>query len=60
MRVPGMTMAGVAAVVGMGMTGVIVHMGMGGHPPYSTRSTAEVQPFPALITHYDTLPPRID
>ncbi len=57
---PRMTMAGVAAVVGMRMTGVIVHMGMGGHPPYSTRSTAVAQPFPLLITHYDTLLPRID
>jgi len=50
----------VAAVVGIRMTGVIVLMGMGGHPPYSTRSMAEAQPFPVLITHYDTLLPRID
>jgi len=27
-----------------GMT-VVMFMGMGGHPPYSTCSTAEVQPF---------------
>ena len=62
MRVPGMTMASVAVVVKMRMTGmtVVMIMGMGGHPPYSTRSMAAAQPFPALITHYDTLPPRID
>ncbi len=62
MRVAGMTMAGVAVVMEMRMTGmtVVLFMRMGGHPPYSTCSTAEVQPFPALITHYDTLPPRID
>jgi hypothetical protein len=57
-----MAMAGVVVVVEMRMTGmtVVMFMRMGGHPPYSTCSTAEVQPFPALITHYDTLPPRID
>ncbi len=62
MRVPGRTTAGVAVVVEMRMTGmtVVMFMRMGGHPPYSTCSTAELQPFPALITHYDTLPPRID
>jgi hypothetical protein len=51
-----------AMVVGMRMTGVIVVMimGVGGHPPYSTRWMAATQPFPLLITHYDTLPPRID
>jgi hypothetical protein len=39
---------------------VIMIMGVVGHPPYSTRSMAAAQPFPVLITHYDTLPPRID
>ena len=62
MRVPSMAMAGVAVVVEMRMTGmaVVMFMRMDGHPPYSTCSKAEVQPFPALITHYDTLLPRID
>ena len=59
-------MAGVTVVVGMRMTGVIVVMvvvmirGMVGHQPYSTRSMAATQPYPVLIRHYDTLPPRID
>jgi len=42
------------------MTGVIVLMGMGGHPPYSTRLDGGGAAFASLITHYDTLPPRID
>jgi len=50
----------VAVVVGMQMTGVIVLMGMGGHPPYSTRLDGGGAAFASLITHYDTLPPRID
>jgi len=42
------------------MTGVTVIVGMSGHPPYSTRAMAAVQPFPVLIRHYDTSTPRID
>jgi hypothetical protein len=42
------------------MTGVSVIVQMGGHRPYSTRTMAAVQPFPALIGQYDTSSPRID
>jgi len=62
MRVAGMTMAGVAVVMEMRMTGmtVVLFMRMGGHPPYSTRLDGGGAAFASLITHYDTLPPRID
>ena len=62
MRVAGVTMARVAVVVRMLMTGMIVVMimGMVGHPLHSTRSKPTMQPRPVLITHYDTLTPRID
>ena len=55
-------MAGVTVVVGMGMTGmtVVMIMGLCGHRLYSTRSMAAMQHRPVLITHYDTLTPRID
>ncbi|HKV60427.1 MAG TPA: hypothetical protein VJO16_00820 [Candidatus Acidoferrum sp.] len=57
-----MSVAGVAMAVGMGMTGmtVVMIMGMVGHPLHSTRSKPTMQPRPVLITHYDTLTPRID
>ena len=55
-----MTMAGVAVEVRIpGMT-VFMFMKMGGHSHHSTRSMKGAQPFPVLITHYDTLTPRID
>jgi hypothetical protein len=53
--------------IGMRMTGmamftmaVIIWMGMGVHRHHSTRLGETAQPFPALITQYDTLPLRID
>jgi hypothetical protein len=53
-------MAGVTVFVGMtGMT-VVMNMGLCSHRHYSTRSTAAMQPYPVLITHYDTLTLRID
>ena len=56
----GVTMARVTVVVGMtGMT-VIMIMGLCGHRLYSTRTMAAMQPRAVLITHYDTLTPRID
>jgi hypothetical protein len=39
---------------------MVMIVGMGGHPPYSTRRLAAVQPFPALIGQYDTSLLRID
>ena len=58
----GMAVATVAMVVGMRKTGmtVVMIMGMFGHLLHSTRSMAAMQPLPVLITHYDTLPQRID
>ena len=57
-----MAVASVAMIMRVRMTGVIVVMimGMSGHPTYSTRSMATVQPFPVLIRQYDTSPQRID
>lgn len=52
----GMGMAGMAMVT---VTGFI-RMGMGVHPHHSTRLGGAAQPFPVLITQYDTLPLRID
>jgi hypothetical protein len=51
----GMAMASVAAIVEMGVTGMTVVMvvimtrGMVGHPHYSTRSMAAVQPLQCLL-----------
>jgi len=60
----GVTMARVTVVVvvGMGMTDmtVVMILGLCSHQLYSTRSMAAMQPYPVLITHYDTLTPRID
>jgi hypothetical protein len=53
-------MASVSVAEGMRMTGVTVIVGMSGHPLYSTRTMAAVQPFPLLVRQYDTSPPRID
>ena len=52
----GMRMTGMAVVT----MAVIIWMGMGVHPHHSTRLCEAAQPFPALITQYDTLPLRID
>ena len=70
---PGVAVTGVTMDMVMGMpirmrlTGmevaivtVIIGMGMGVHPHHSTRLRGAAQPFPALITQYDTLPERID
>jgi hypothetical protein len=51
---------GVSVAGGMRMTGVTVVVRMSGHPLYSTRTMAAVQPFPLLVRQYDTSPPRID
>ena len=62
MSVAGVTVARVAMAVEIGMTGmtVVMIMGMVGHLLHSTRSKPTMQPRPVLITHYDTLTPRID
>src|SRR5260370_23745941 len=52
----GVRVSGVRVAGGMRMTGVTVIVRMSGHPPYSTRSMAAVQPFRVLIRQYDTSP----
>jgi hypothetical protein len=52
----GVRMTGMAVVT---VTGFI-RMEMGVHPHHSTRLGRAAQPFPELITQYDTLPLRID
>src|SRR5260370_12743190 len=49
------SVAGMAVARGMRMTGVTMVVGMSGHPPYSTRTMAAVQPFPLLIMQAYTL-----
>jgi len=57
MSVAGVTVASMSVAGGMRMTGVTLIVRMGGHPPYSTRTMAAVQPFPVLIGQYDTSSP---
>src|ERR1700730_1068790 len=56
----GVSVAGVTVAEGMRMNSVTVVVGMSGHPLYSTRTMAAVQPFPLLVRQYDTSPPRIE
>jgi hypothetical protein len=52
----GVRVSGVRVAGGMRMTGVTVIVRMSGHPLYSTRAMAAVQPFRVLIRQYDTSP----